>query len=201
MCGADHAHIGVNRSRTAEALELSFLHNAKKLWLQFQGKVADLVQKQGTSVSPLKPSNTARDRPGVGATLVTEQLAFKQTCRNCGTIHLHKRTVRSVAVLVNGFRNQFLASSCFPVDQHRGVGRGHDPYHVEYAPQSIAVTDNAGKSAAVKSAAVERDFRRRRIPDFQGCGMVDRGQFNRPTCVCSHFLPPSVSSIVDLVPL
>src|SRR5260370_11446548 len=125
MCGADHANIGVNRSRTAETLELSFLHNAKKLWLQFQGKVADLVQKQGASVSPLEPSNTARDRPGVGATLVTEQLAFEQTSRNRGTIHFHKRPVRSPAALVNGFRNQFLTGSCFPVDQHRCVGLGY----------------------------------------------------------------------------
>src|SRR5258708_290166 len=109
-------------------------------------------------MSPLKPSNTACDRPGVGATLVTEQLAFQQTCGNCGAIHLHKRTIRSVAVLVNGFRNQFLASSCFPVDQHGGVGRGHDPYHVEHAPESGAVTNNAGRSAAAEFVAVERGF-------------------------------------------
>jgi len=62
-------------------------------------------------MGPLKPSNTAGDRRGEGATLVPEQLTFKQTRRNCGAIHLHKRTVRSVAVLVNGFRNHFLAGS------------------------------------------------------------------------------------------
>jgi hypothetical protein len=95
MCGADHAHIGVNRGGAAETLELSFLHDAKNLGLQLQRKVADLVQEQGAPVSPLEPSNTARDRPGVGATLVTEQLAFQQTCGNCGAIHLHKRAVRS----------------------------------------------------------------------------------------------------------
>src|ERR1700682_3496367 len=78
VCGADHAHIGVNRGSTAQTLELSFLHDAKKLWLQLQRKVADLVQKQGTPVGPLKPSNTACDRPGVGATLMTEQFAFQQ---------------------------------------------------------------------------------------------------------------------------
>src|SRR6266852_6395264 len=143
MCGADHARIGVNCGSSAQTLELSFLHDAQKLWLQLQRKVADLVQKQGTPVSPLEPSDTSCDRSGVGATLVTEQFDFKQTCRNCGAIHLHKRTVRSVAVLVNGFSNQFLASSGLPVDQHRGVGRGHDPCHVEYAPESVAVTDNA----------------------------------------------------------
>src|SRR6267154_132257 len=97
MCGADHAHIGVNRGSTAETLELSFLDNAENLWLQLQRKVADFVQKQRAPVSPLEPSNTARDRSGVGATFVTEQLAFQQTCRKCGAIHFHKWASRSVA--------------------------------------------------------------------------------------------------------
>src|SRR5882672_3927739 len=72
-------------------------------------------------MGPLKPPNTTRDRPRVGATLVSEQLAFNQTCRNCGAIHLHKRAVRSGAVLVNSLRDLFLASSGFALDQHRGV--------------------------------------------------------------------------------
>jgi hypothetical protein len=33
MCGADHAHIGVNRGGTAETFELSFLDDAKNFWL------------------------------------------------------------------------------------------------------------------------------------------------------------------------
>lgn len=45
VCGADHTHIGVNRANTAYALKLFFLQDAKKLWLQLQRKVADLVQK------------------------------------------------------------------------------------------------------------------------------------------------------------
>src|SRR5260370_18243518 len=95
--------------------------------------VAELVQEQGTSVSPLEPANPACDRAGVGATLVAEQLAFKQTCRNGGATHFHKWAIRSHAALVNSFRNQFLASSCFPLDQDRGVGRGHDPHHAKYS--------------------------------------------------------------------
>jgi len=144
MCGADHAHIGVNRGGTAETFELSFLDDAKNFGLQLERKVADLVQKQSAVVTPLKPSNTARDRAGEGATLMSEQFAFEQTGWNCSAIHLHKRALRSLAALVNGFRNQFLASSCFPVNQYRGAGRRHDSHHAEYLPESSAVTDNAG---------------------------------------------------------
>ena len=77
-------------------------------------------------MGPLKSSNTARERPSVGATLVTEQLTFQQAGRNGGAIHLHKWAARSIAAIVNGFCNQLLASSCFPLDQYGGVGRGHD---------------------------------------------------------------------------
>src|SRR5438270_13920725 len=102
MRGADHAHVGVNRRPTAETLELSFLQDAQQLGLQLERKVTDLVQKQGPPVRPLEPSNTACDRPGVGAPLVTEQLAFQQTGRKGGAIYFHKRTVRSGTALVKG---------------------------------------------------------------------------------------------------
>src|SRR5258706_460207 len=186
MCGADHAHIGVNRGSTAQTLEPSFLQDTKNFGLQLERKVANLVQEQGTSVSPLEPSNTARDRPRVCAALVTEQFAFKQTRRNGGAIHFHKWAVRSAAALMNGFPNQFLARSRFPLDQHRGVGRGHDPHHVEYAPESGAVTDNAGQSAAAELVAVEREIRRRRI--LERCVMVYRKLFTCPACLYRHSL-------------
>src|SRR5580704_2630624 len=99
-------------------------------------------------MGPLEPSNSARNRPGVGAALVTEQLAFQQTCGHGGAIHLHKWAARSVATLVYSLRNQFLASSCFSLDQHRSVGRGYRPHHSKHAPESGAVTDYAGKSVA-----------------------------------------------------
>jgi hypothetical protein len=75
---------------------------------------------------------------------MTDKLTFQQTRRNGGAVHLHKWTVRSAAALVTGFRNEFLASCGFPVDQHCRIGRGHDTHDFEYALESEAVTDNAG---------------------------------------------------------
>jgi hypothetical protein len=42
-----------------------------------QWKVADFVKEQRAPVGSLEPANRARYRPGVGATLVAEQLAFQ----------------------------------------------------------------------------------------------------------------------------
>ena len=81
---------------TAQALELPFLHDAKKLWLQLHGRSPISSKNRGASVSALKPSDTARHRAGVGAALVAEQLAFQQAGRDCGAIHFHERPIRSV---------------------------------------------------------------------------------------------------------
>src|ERR1700686_1112163 len=116
MGGTHHSHIGVNRCCASQSFELSFLYDSKNLGLQLQWKIADLVQKQGASVSPFEPSDPARHRSSGGAALVPKQFAFQQTCRNVSAIHFHKWAVRSTAALVNGYPNQFLASPCFPVD-------------------------------------------------------------------------------------
>src|SRR5258707_14896516 len=106
-------------------------------------------------MGPLKPSNAARARPSVSAALVTEELALKQACRNGGAIHFHKWTTRSIAALVDGFRNQLLASSCFPLDQHRGLGRGHYAHHAKHSLERGAVADNHREATTAEFALLE----------------------------------------------
>src|ERR1700677_3476699 len=108
MRGTDDAYIAVNCGRTTQTLELFLLHDAKKLGLQFQGKVADFVQEQGTAVRSFEPSNTARDRASESAALVTEEFAFKQARGNGGAVHFHKRALRPAAGLGERLRDQVL---------------------------------------------------------------------------------------------
>jgi hypothetical protein len=44
---------------------------------------------------------------------------------------------------VNGAGDEFFASARLSVDQHRGVGRGHETYDAEHTPEGGAVSDNA----------------------------------------------------------
>ena len=90
---------------------------------------------------------------------MTEQLAFQQARGNGGAIYLHERAVPSFTALVNRLRNQFLASSCFPGDQHRRIGRPHQPHQAEYAPESGAVSDNAGQPAVAEFVAFQFELR------------------------------------------
>src|ERR1700758_2417059 len=72
MRGTDHSHISANCGGAAHPFELAFLHDAKKFRLQFQRKVADFVQEQGTAIGPLKPPNIACYGAGKSATLVAK---------------------------------------------------------------------------------------------------------------------------------
>src|SRR5271168_500924 len=129
----------------------------------------------------LEAPNAAWDRSCVSATLVTEQFAFEQTCRNGGAIHLHKRSVCSVACLMNGFCNQFFAGACFSVDQHRGVGGSHNLCHSKNAPERCAVADDA-RQATGRKLAVDRLFPRRIL--------IDCWNLPYPTCLCRHGFSP-----------
>ena len=66
----------------------SFLKNAQKFGLQLEGNIAHLIEKKRTAVGQLKASHALRDRPCKSAFFVSEQLAFKQSRRNGGAIHL-----------------------------------------------------------------------------------------------------------------
>ncbi len=93
---------------------------------------------------------------------------------------------------MNGFGNQFLACSGFPVDQDRGVGRSHDPHHGKNALESRASAYNPWQTFADEFVAVERAFRRLRILDFKGCGMADCRHFTCPDLCCHSSLPSVV---------
>ncbi len=74
----DHAHIDPERPRPAETLELAFLHHPEELWLQLEGHLADLIEKQRAAVRKLEPSNPLCDRACERPPLVAEQLALEQ---------------------------------------------------------------------------------------------------------------------------
>src|SRR5260370_923158 len=63
--------------RAAQPLELFFLEHPQKLRLQFQWKIADLIQEQRASVGGLEPSDGLRHGTGECALFATEELALQ----------------------------------------------------------------------------------------------------------------------------
>ena len=98
---------------TAQPFKLSFLHGAQQLRLNFEGDVANFVQKQCAHVGEFKPSNFLGDRPGECAALMSKQLALKQPSRNGGTVELDQRTVFAAAAIMDCARDQFFSRTSF----------------------------------------------------------------------------------------
>ena len=74
----DDPHVGVQGMAAAQALELLFLEDPEKLRLQFQWKIADLVQEKRAPVGGLEPSDGLRHSAGECAPFATEELALQQ---------------------------------------------------------------------------------------------------------------------------
>ena len=63
-------------------------------------------------------------RPGEGALLVAEQLAFQQRLGDGGAVQADERAFLARAGVVDGAGDQLLAGAAFAADQHGGVGGG-----------------------------------------------------------------------------
>src|SRR5580704_347519 len=76
---------------------------------------------------------------------MTEQLAFQEAQWDCRAVQLDERAIPAAAVCVNGVRDELFAGTCFPLDENRGVGGGHDPNLIQYATKGPARSYNAFK--------------------------------------------------------
>src|SRR5580704_12171191 len=75
-CG-DEPDVRTDSAIAADTLKLLVLDSAEQLRLEFERHLADLVEKERTPVCQLEASDLLRHRPGEGALLVPEQLAFE----------------------------------------------------------------------------------------------------------------------------
>src|ERR1035438_3928696 len=72
ISGGDHSHVHWDRAAAAEALDLPLLQNSQEFRLEFQGKVADLIEKQRAAIRGLKASLALGNGARKGASLVSE---------------------------------------------------------------------------------------------------------------------------------
>jgi hypothetical protein len=67
----------VKANAATQALELFFLKNAKKFWLQLERKVSDFIQKECSVVSRLKASDALCARARERASFVAEHFTLQ----------------------------------------------------------------------------------------------------------------------------
>src|SRR5580693_781511 len=77
ISSSDETYVNLKGAVASQALELLFLKNAEELWLQFEGQIADFIEKQRAAVSRLKSSHRLSDGAREGTSLVTEEFALE----------------------------------------------------------------------------------------------------------------------------
>jgi hypothetical protein len=65
--------------------------------------------------------------PRKSAALMAKELTFQQCFRDGGAVNRYERGPRAVAVVINGPRNEFLASAGLATDQNIYRFGGHSP--------------------------------------------------------------------------
>ena len=118
-----HTHVNIDGARAAQSLELPFLEHPQEFWLQLGRQIADLVEKERSSMRVLESAYLARMGASEGSTLTSEQLALHQSRGKCGAIEGDELGVGSGAATMNLTRDEFLARARLTEQQDRRRGR------------------------------------------------------------------------------
>jgi len=95
----------------ADTRERSVLQEMKKLALEVQIEVGDLIQKQGTKVRLLYSPGLAEIRPGECPTFVSKQFAFEKRTGNRRAVYLDELSGGVTGIGVNPSSNGLFACS------------------------------------------------------------------------------------------
>ncbi len=112
----DDAHVEIAGLGRPDSADFAVLEGAQELRLQGERQVGDFIEQQHTAVRRFEQSRLGAIRPAEGALLVTKQLRLEQLLRQRAAIHRHE--CAAPGGLMNGPRDQLLARSALPGDQH-----------------------------------------------------------------------------------
>src|SRR2546428_121787 len=123
----EHAHVDADRVGPAHALDRALLEHAQELRLELDRHVADLVEVERPPVGELELAELPLLRVRERAALVAEHLRLEERRRDRGAGHRHERAPGPAAVVVDRARDQLLARTRLPAEEHGDVARGVAP--------------------------------------------------------------------------
>ncbi len=145
MRRGDHAHVGLDRLVTADAIKLAIRQHAQQARLQIRRHVADFVEKQRAAVGLLETAAPHVLRPGKSAAFVSEQLRFEQVFRNRRGVDRDERLRRARAVTMQRARHQFLAGARIAGNQHRRMRLRQPADDAEHFLHRRRLTEDLGR--------------------------------------------------------
>ena len=91
--------------------------------LRFLGQLSDFIQKDGTAVGRLEPTEASLERSGERALFMPEQLRRNQRLRDRGAIDANERTTRPPGSTMDRTGDELFTRPRFTLDQNGRVGR------------------------------------------------------------------------------
>ena len=105
-------------------------------------KLADFVEEDGAPVGELEAADAGRQCAGECTFDVPEQLALDEPGGDGGAVHLHERPVAARTAVVQGARDELLASTGLAMDQDSSVARRHARHRIEQGAQRRIAADD-----------------------------------------------------------
>jgi len=122
--GGDNADVHALGAVAAEAFEFLLLEDAKEFGLEFQGKVADFIEKESAAVGELEAANFLADGAGESAALVAEEFGFEKAAGNGGAIDFDEGAIATRTEIVDGAGEEFFPSAGFAEEEDGGASGG-----------------------------------------------------------------------------
>src|SRR5262249_45932867 len=119
-CG-NEPDIGLDCAIRAESFELSLLQCTEQFGLQLHRDIADFIEEERSAISQFQAADLLRNCARECTALVTEKFALQQAGGNRRAIELHEGLMLSVASVVDGTGNQFLACASLAKNQNGRV--------------------------------------------------------------------------------
>ena len=119
----DDTYVHGDRLVRPHATDLPLFENPEQLRLEFEGELAELVEKDRPPLRHLEQPLPRHDRAGEAPFLVTEQFALDQRLRNRTAVEDDERLVRSLAHLVDRARHDLFARPGLALDDDGGARR------------------------------------------------------------------------------
>src|SRR5262249_8589978 len=156
----DELELHVARLARPERIQLSAFENAQEVWLQLEGHLADLVEKQAPAACRLDlPDHSGALGARESAVDIAEQLARQDVARQPTAIQGHERAGRALPALVDGAREHLLADAGLALQQHRHINVRQMLRLLEGLAQRRAPADDGAKRGAGVSDGERGDAR------------------------------------------
>src|ERR1700728_3911151 len=103
-------------------MELVILEHLKQFGLKSEIHVADLIEKDRSTIRQLKFSRRALKCSSEGASFVTEQFALHEFGRKGSAVQFQEDLSRTKRLIVDVTRQDFFAHAGFTLQQNRHIG-------------------------------------------------------------------------------